>query len=131
MLTVLLLIIFGIIDFGRLLFASQSMKAASREGARAAAVGAASGAATTVGTIQNAAASSGDAGAALAGGSLVTSIVTRNSAGTVIATPAPPCSGAAENVEVIATTAFEWFTPTGFFAGSIDEVSSSTTMRCE
>lgn len=124
MLTVLLLIIFGIIDFGRLLFASQSMKAASREGARAAAVQA------QVAAIESAAASSGAAGASLAGGTLATTIVSRDSGGVVV-TPTPPCGGTAENVTVTAATEFDWFTPTGIFAGSIDEVRSSTTMRCE
>ena len=125
MLTVLLLIIFGIIDFGRLLFASQSMKAASREGARAAAVGAAWGPSGTLGTVQQVTSNSGAAGASLAGGTLV-----------VTSTPAgsgtnPLCATAGGQVTVTATTDFRWFTPTGIFASSIDEVTSSTTMRCE
>lgn len=129
MLTVLLLIIFGIIDFGRLLFASQSMKAASREGARAAAVRADWGPATTPGTVQQVTISAGAAGASLAGGSI--SVTSVPAGGVAPNDDEPLCATAGGQVTVTAATEFDWFTPTGIFAGSIDEVRSSTTMRCE
>jgi Flp pilus assembly protein TadG len=131
---VLLLIIFAIIDFGRLLFAVQSMKSASREGARAAVVASGDGQA-----VFDAASSSGGAGAALAGGTLGVEYATQAAPTTLIAlangttvthvdmcgtTPGSP-------VSVTASTAFTWFTPASFFARSVNEVESTTTMRCE
>lgn len=134
MLTVLLLIIFAIIDFGRLLFAVQSMKSASREGARAAVVASGDGQA-----VFDAASSSGGAGAALAGGRLAVSYATQAAPTTLISladgttvTHVNMCGAAPGSaVSVTASTPFTWFTPASFFARSVNNVTSTTTMRCE
>lgn len=143
MLVVLLLIIFAIIDFGRLLFVSQSMKAASREGARSAAVRTNwgpenPGTGTTVAKATNDAAS---AAAALAGGSLDysgTSSVgtfTRSQARAATPVTTPLCNAtnaaAGQSVQVTVTSGFRWFTPVGIFSSNVNSVSASTTMRCE
>ena len=152
-LVVLLLIIFGIIDFGRLLFAVQGMKAASREGARTAAVQAqwgvstklaspanssASSASAASGSIVKAVSDAGQAAASLAGASsfTVTSSVNLPSSPAGFApcsatTATPPGAGTGNPVTVTATTSFSWFTPVGIFSSGIQSVSASTTMRCE
>lgn len=124
-LVVLLLIIFAIIDFGRLLFVSQSMKAASREGARAGVV--ASTPAPTGATVYGAADNAGASAAALAGGTLVVSVngVPVQSSSTGVAL----CGGA--QLTVTAATDFRWFTPVGIFSSNVNSVSADTTMRCE
>lgn len=135
-LVVLLLIIFAIIDFGRLLFASQSVKAASREGARTAAVRTAWGPVTTAGTVSRVTRDAGSAGAALAGGTLTYSGV--SSVGpfnqdSAVTTPLCNAANAAagQSVQVTVTSTFRWFTPVGIFSSNINSVTASTTMRCE
>lgn len=137
---ILIFIIFSIIDFGRLLFAVQSMKAASREGARAAVVSSGTGA-----TVLPAAQNSGNTAAALAGGSLVVSYATSAAPTTFTtvtnSTPSHTgfCPGtvADESVTIKAYTTFRWFTPTMPFLGTflgpanIPSVEATTTMRCE
>jgi hypothetical protein len=159
-LVVLLLIIFAIIDFGRLLFVSQSMKAASREGARTAAV------TTTAGSVATAVANAGDSAVSLAGGTpppycrvlispsgaypaegdafwrrgqtpdLWRSALGTYAAGSVTYT-LTDCSGVpcavsgAEAIKVYVSSPFRWFTPVGIFSSNVNAVDASTTMRCE
>ena len=134
-LVVLLLIIFAIIDFGRLLFAWQSMKAASREGARVGVVGTNTGAA-----IWNKAQESGSTAASLAGGVLVvTAQAQGDTAPTTLSstTSRDFCTTAGNSLTVNASTDFRWFTPTmpllGLIVGpaNVPRVDASTTMRCE
>ena len=135
MLTVLLLILFGIIDFGRLLFASQSMKSASREGARAAVVLTAPPAAATAAAIaaDASAHAAGDSAAALAGGALQLFFATGNPpANTPLTTSTSGlCSVRGNPLTIRATSGFRWFTPVGIFASNVNSVSGTTTMRCE
>lgn len=151
-LVVLLLIVFAIIDFGRLLFASQSMKAASREGARTAAVRACWS--TNTGNTTCTTASSalvlavtrgaGNTAAALAGGNLLVTGTggtngrtvggTGNAAALTQADSASNvqlCTTSGASVTVEASTPFRWFTPVGIFSSNVNSVSASTTMRCE
>ena len=138
---ILIFIIFSIIDFGRLLFAVQSMKAASREGARTAVVASGTGA-----TVLAAAQNSGSTAAALAGGSLVVSYATSAAPTTftTVSNSSPtlhsgfcPGSVADESVSIKSFTTFRWFTPTmpflGIFLGpaNVPSVEATTTMRCE
>lgn len=143
MLSVLLILVLGIVDFGRLLYTSQSVKSASREGAR---TGVVTGGSTTA--IQTAARNAGDAAAALAGdpdGQVAVSVVVTNTSGSTVATPAAPadvCSATnAAYIAVTATIDFSFLTPLGSIPllGGGDngindadrQVSSTTTMRCE
>lgn len=150
-LVVLLLILLGIIDFGRLLFVSQAVKSASREGARAAAVNA------PLSTIRTKVNDSGAAALTGAGQALRTTVTTTYTptppaAGVwppaSTATGAIPCadvttspSGVATSVKVDVVARFQWLTPIGLLPlpggeanngprGSRD-VTASTTMRCE
>lgn len=129
MLTVLLLIIFAIIDFGRLLFAVQAMKAASREGARAAVVVNSTGQ-----SVFDAAENAGASGAALAGGGNLTVIATPGGAlpGTELTHAATFCAGTGGTpFELNVSAPFSWFTPVSFFAQSVNKVEATTVMRCE
>ena len=126
-LVVLLLIIFAIIDFGRLLFAWQSMKAASREGARTAVV--ASGNGQTVTTAVN---NAGATAAALAGGTLTRQYAINNAALAAIPNDTTDlCTTAGSAITIRVATGFKWFTPVGIFASNVNQVDASTTMRCE
>ena len=123
MLTVLLLIIFAIIDFGRLLYVSQAMKSASREGARSGVIATATG-----DTVFDAATATGQGAASLAGGSLAVAV---NGTNVANGDATDPCPSSGSSVTVTAETPFTWFTPVGLFSSSVDSVSASTTMRCE
>ena len=133
-LVVLLLIIFAIIDFGRLLFVSQSMKAASREAARTASIRD-----TTWGTITTAGTNAGASAAALAGGTLsltnsrnITDATYRLCTQAANSNPTGSNSQATGSpITVTATTGFRWFTPVGIFSSNVNSVSADTTMRCE
>lgn len=144
-LVVLLVILLGIIDFGRLLFVSQAVKSASREGARVAAVRTVWGG-TTSPTASTAAGTptgvvltvrdAGDAARALAGDSDLTVSYSGNPAIAGVAQNAPLCTGVANsNVTINVSTTFTWLTPVGALAGGgfggAKDVASSTTMRCE
>jgi Flp pilus assembly protein TadG len=144
-LTVLLLILLGIIDFGRLLFVSQAVKSASREGARVAAVRAPWGA-TPAGTGTNStsalpnstlatAQAASSAANALSGGGQVTFVGT---GGTAPSTAAGVCTAAGASVSVAVSARFQWLTPVGALPGlssgglqGTRDVSSTTVMRCE
>jgi hypothetical protein len=134
-LVVLLLIIFAIIDFGRLLFAVQGMKSASREAARNVVVTAGTGA-----TAYEAALNAGASAASLAGGTLALT-GTSSTSGQYSLTSADPlvntythlqlCPTKGGAVKMTASTAFRWFTPAGIFASNVNTVTADTTMRCE
>ncbi len=143
-LTVLLLILLGIIDFGRLLYVSQGVKAASREGARVAAVRTAWGAAgnpttnptsSATGVVAAVKSAADSASSLAAGGSLKVA----NDKGTSadLATESP-CTTAGGSVTVTVTVLFKWITPVGALPGLSSgalqgsrDVTSATTMRCE
>ncbi len=122
-LTALLLILFGIIDFGRLLYVTQTMKAASREGARVAAVG------KDLATVQSTAQAAGASAASIAKPNGV--VTTTWDISTAKCTQGSP-------VTVASQVTFAWLTPIGRLPGLSSEtltnelvVDSSTTMRCE
>jgi Flp pilus assembly protein TadG len=137
----LLVIIMAIIDFGRLLFVQQSIKAATREGARVAAVGANWGPAGTSGTVQKTVVDAAAAAVALAAGSSGLVITPTPAA----AGNAPLCSAAGSSVKIDARVTFKWLTPIGALLRVIPgnsgggnalesperTVSAATTMRCE
>lgn len=136
MLVVLLLIIFAIIDFGRLFFVDQSLKAASREGARAAAVRAAWDTTAPTGSVHAVVNNSANAAVALAGGSAAQISGSMSDTGSIADNPASvPCTQARADantsVTVTVSTPFTWFTPVGIFSSGINSVDASTTMRCE
>ena len=131
-LSVLLLIIFGIIDFGRLLYVVQGMKSASREGARTASVRADWAPSGTAGTIANSITGSAAGPASLAGGTLTYSGVRGATTFTQASTSAVPlCTAAGPSTTITVSTTFRWFTPVFLFASNINSVTQSTTMRCE
>lgn len=139
-LTVLLLILLGIIDFGRLLFVSQAVKSASREGARTAVINGNTGA-----DVFNSANNSANAAASLSAGGApmrvaatssapVTYTLTSSSTGV---TNSQLCPGSGP-VTVAVSIDFRWLTPLGALPGlssgglqGTRTVNSSTTMRCE
>ena len=153
-LVLLLIILFGIIDFGRLLFVSQSVKAASREGARVASI-----ATATSTDIFNRTASAADSAQGLAGGGdtrIAADVCVTDSGTCATATPsfipgtggtagwaarttAPPsttpCAGTTNtSVRITVDQPFLWFTPVGGLLGGFftpGSVSGQTTMRCE
>jgi Flp pilus assembly protein TadG len=136
-LVVLLLIIFAIIDFGRLFFAVQGAKSASREGARTAVIATNDESAVFL-AMDNAM----GGGSALAGGGEPTfywahdlnPVVPLNEMSplpdTIMSGAGNQCSGA-ESITVQVVQPFRWFTPVGIFAGGVDDVRADTTMRCE
>ena len=130
MLVVLLLIIFAIIDFGRLLYVKQAVSSASREGARAGVISTARG--NTVFTAANNAVA---AAASLAGGTATTQVTKASGVTTAVtaaSTTYVPCDAAGNTMTVTVTVApFRWFTPVGIFSSGINNVSAATTMRCE
>jgi len=95
----LLLILFALVDFGRMLFVQVSVTAASREGARASSVG------LTTSQVDALVQSSSPGTAALS----------TMSATTVLTVAQTPCSPAATNelTTVVVTVPFSWFTPLG------------------
>ena len=133
----LLLILLGIIDFGRLLFVTQGVKSASREGARVAVLDGAS-ADSVRAVVDNAV---GSAVALGAGGEATTTITNGSFASGVFVDEANqgtgPCNtGSAVAVQV--ELSFRWLTPVGLLPGfnnpelqGTRPVSSTTTMRCE
>jgi len=134
-LTVLLLIIFAIIDFGRLLFVSQAVKSASREGARAAVV-----ATGTQQRVYESALSSGGSAAGMAGATppnapAVTATVGAGLpitlTGSTSTTRVCPTTGNSAVTVTVRVAPFRWFTPVGLIANSVNSVEASTTMRCE
>jgi len=146
-LTLLLLILLGIIDFGRLLFVQQAVKSASREGARAAVVDSGTG---TV--VFNAANNSASAAAALAGGGgalVIRALPPGSAPGTILPGSGTATDGSLANtamcpastsdaVSVTVTVNFRWLTPVGALPGlsapgltGTKPVDASTTMRCE
>ena len=154
MLVVLLFIIFGIIDFGRLLFVQQSVNAASREGARVASI-----ATATSTEIFNRTAAAADSAEGFSGGGaastsiglevctqasgtcgsnapLFTSASPGWSTGTTAPTPVTtPCGGdTIVSLRLSVTQPFKWLTPVGGLLGGFftpENLSASTTMRCE
>jgi Flp pilus assembly protein TadG len=137
-LTVLLLILLGIIDFGRLLFVSQAVKSASREGARVAAVRTVWGVnASTDPSVLKAATDAGSAAQALSGGGPLVIANNKGVSTNVPLCPSPAVSTTAP-VQVTVTATFRWLTPIGALPGlsapgltGTKPVSSTTTMRCE
>lgn len=131
MLTLLLLILLGIIDFGRLLFVNQAVKSASREGARAAVVRAQWGGATTptattadasalsttvVGKVRDA----GSAAAALGGNSTLSVAYSGGSPTAPIPTPPDTtlvCTSSGNAVTITVAATFTWLTPVGALPG--------------
>jgi Flp pilus assembly protein TadG len=94
-LPMLLLVVFGIIDFGRLLNAQISLTEAAREGARANALG-----------------SSASARVNLATSNL-------GPAGTVTTTINSDCGAGADNAQVTTSYTFQFVTPIGFIAAAM------------
>ncbi len=140
MLVLLLLIIFAIIDFGRLFFAVQGIKSASREGARAAIIAYGNRMATLAARISQSA--EGAASALAGGGAALAAAWDRQQPqpGTSINVSSTRVeqgrrhlaqASGGDPITVAVSTPFTWFTPTGIFAGSVDTVRADTTMRCE
>jgi Flp pilus assembly protein TadG len=142
----LLLLIMGIIDFGRLLFVQQSVKSASREGARVAVVK------KTNLEVYNAATDAAASAVSLSAGGPATITIetcsTTNS--TCLATdwsapvtlPSAPasiaCTSPVTTVRVTVRATFKWLTPVGALPGYVNPnlknnrpVSGNTVMRCE
>jgi len=130
-LVVLLLILLGIIDFGRLLYVNQAVKSASREGARAAVIS------TTSWASASAVAASAAAGADALDGNSNSITVSYAVVPIVSPLPDPPCA-TADSITVTVTSNFKWITPVGALPGLSNaalngsrNVVASTTMRCE
>ena len=122
-LPLLILVILGLIDFGRLFFAQIGLASASREGARAASVGMPTASVTSI------AQASAPKAAQLAG--LDTSVLG------VAVTPCSP-SVTGENATVTVTATFRWITPIGLVQvfnpgstrGSTLPISSASAALC-
>lgn len=97
-LPLLVLVIMGLVDFGRLFFAQVSLASASREGARAASVG------MPVAQVTSIARASAPRAAALA--SLDASVL-----GVAVSSCSPTVTN--ENTSVTVTATFRWMTPIG------------------
>lgn len=131
-LSVLLLILLGILDFGRLLYVQQTIKAASREGARARVV--------TVGSdtaaVRNAraiAVATDSAGPARA--MSMTSLAADPPALTFdpsVTPPATPTCTTGGSTTMTVSQPFRWLFVGPLIGRPLDEtLTSSTTMRCE
>lgn len=143
MLVVLLLILLGIIDFGRLLFVTQGVKSASREGARTAVVGGN----YTQATIDALASASALSATGVQACRFLESTTgtypefgdwTAVLGGTTACGPVVCSAANVQSVKIYAMVQFQWLTPIGFLPGVNDptlqgsrNVYSSTTMRCE
>lgn len=112
LLPLLLLLLFGLVDFGRLFFVQIGLNSASIEGARASALGRT---AVDVTSITQASAPKVAQMAGLATGQIT---VTRTACPT-------PANGA--TTSVTASTPFTWITPVGLFSFASNRTLSSTS----
>ena len=112
LLPLLLLLLFGLVDFGRLFFVQIGLNSASIEGARASALGRSSADVTTIarGSAPQVPQMTGVPGAQIS--------VVQNSC---------PRPGNGATTQVTASTPFTWITPLTVFPGASDRTLSATS----
>lgn len=116
LLPLLLLLLFGLVDFGRLFFVQIGLNSASIEGARASALGRS---ATDVTSIARASAPQVTQMAGLAAGSIS------------VARTACPTPGNGATTEVTTSTPFTWITPVALFPFAQNRtVAATSRMVC-
>lgn len=111
-LPLLLLLLFGLVDFGRLFFVQIALNSASIEGARASALGRSTADVTAI---------------AQASAPRVTQMAGVGTGALAVAQAPCPNPGNGATTEVTVTSAFTWITPIAFFPGAQDRTISATS----